>query len=88
MQTFPFVQLQVTPGQAATGEQDTFVVVASKSPLPRLPTTVPPDQFKRFMSERDAVTLTDDHTPVDQLLAPVFRQRLQSKAGEDVTPGA
>jgi spermidine synthase len=86
-QTFPYVQLQVTPGQAATGEQDTFVVAASKQPLPQLRTTVPAAQFQQFMAERSAITLTDDHTPVDQLLAPVFRQRLQTKADTE-TPGA
>ena len=33
-------------------------------------------QLERFLKERDAVTLTDDHVPVDQLLAPVFRKRM------------
>jgi hypothetical protein len=44
--------------------------------LPRIQTTLAPAQLTGFLAQRDATTLTDDHVPVEQLLAPVFRQRL------------
>jgi hypothetical protein len=53
------------------------VVAASSKPIPRIQTTADPTQLNQFLRERKATTLTDDHVPVDQLLAPVFRQRLQ-----------
>ena len=73
--TFPQVRLMVTPG-GTPGSQNTFVVVASRLPPPQVRTMVSQAQLERFLKERDAVTLTDDHVPVDQLLAPVFRKRM------------
>jgi spermidine synthase len=82
--TFPYVVLITVPGQAAAGEQATFVVAAGKTPPPQVQTAVPPIQLAQFLNERDTVTLTDDHVPVDQLLAPVFRQRLRQNPDEVV----
>jgi spermidine synthase len=82
MQTFPQVGLMVSPGETATGEQNTFVVVASRKPLPSTPNMASPAQVATFVNERDTTILTDDHVPVDQLLAPVFRQRLKTHADE------
>ena len=81
--TFPYVDLLAVPGEAGGGARATFVVGASKQPLPRTATTASPEQLDAFLNERDTVTLTDDYAPVDQLLAPVFRQRLH----EDVSGG-
>jgi spermidine synthase len=75
MKTFPYVRLVITPG-GTSGQQNTFVVVASMTPPPTTATMAKPLQLKAFLNERDSVTLTDDHVPVDQLLAPVFRKRM------------
>ena len=75
MKTFPHVRLLVTQGGGA-GQQNTFVVAASMQTLPRTRSTATDLQFTGFLNERDTVTLTDDHVPVDQLLAPVFRRRM------------
>ena len=78
-QTFPYVRMMVTPG--GSGEQNTFVVVASRLPPPQTEAWLP-GAGERFLKERDTVTLTDDHVPVDQLLAPVFRKRLHRHPGD------
>jgi spermidine synthase len=83
-QTFPHVELVAVPGENVGGKRATFVVAMGKSPLPTPPTAVPPAALATFMRERDTVTFTDDHVPVDQLLAPVFRQRLQEAPEEAV----
>jgi predicted membrane-bound spermidine synthase len=75
-ESFPYVDLLAVPGEAGGGARAVFVVGASKQPLPRTATTATPAQLASFLAERDPVTLTDDYAPVDQLLAPVFRQRL------------
>jgi len=74
MQTFPQVRLLLLPG--IKGQQQTFVIAASMQPPPRTPTTASAAQVRKFLNERDAKTLTDDYVPVDQLMAPVFRQRM------------
>jgi len=76
-QVFPYVDLDAVPGEGTNGQRATFVVAASSKPIPRIQTTADPTQLNQFLRERKATTLTDDHVPVDQLLAPVFRQRLQ-----------
>lgn len=75
-QAFPYVDLVAVPGESGGGARATFVVGASKQPLPKTQTTLTPQQLAAFLAQREATTLTDDHVPVDQLLAPVFRQRL------------
>ena len=75
--TFRNVGLMTVPGQAVQGERATFVVVASNRPLPRLDTIVGPDRLQPFLTEKDPVELTDDHVPVDQLLAPVYGDSLE-----------
>jgi MFS family permease len=76
-ETFPNVGLMTVPGQAVQGERATFVVVASKVPLPRLQTIVGGERLVPFFQEKDTVELTDDHVPVDQLLAPVYGDSLE-----------
>jgi spermidine synthase len=84
--TFPYVDLVAVPGESGGGAQATFVVVASKQPLPRTQTTIPSEQLDAFVALRDVTTLTDDHVPVDQLLAPVFRQRLHESLQQSGPP--
>jgi spermidine synthase len=84
-QVFPYVDLLAVPGEGTNGQRATFVVAASKQPIPRLPTTAAPEQLNEFLAQREATTLTDDHVPVDQLLAPVFRQRLNESEETDVS---
>jgi hypothetical protein len=79
-QTFPQVRLLVQQGERISGEQTAFVVVASMRLPPQTPSMRSPAELARFLDARDTVTLEDDHVPVDQLLAPVFRQRLHQRA--------
>jgi MFS family permease len=86
--SFPYVDLLAVPGEGSGGARATFVVAASKQPMPATGTRASPAQLAAFLAERDAVTLTDDHVPVDQLLAPVFRQRLhEDVSGADPAHG-
>ena len=75
--TFRNVGLMTVPGQPVQGERATFVVVAANRPLPRLQTIVGLDRLQPFLDEKDTVELTDDHVPVDQLLAPVYGDSLE-----------
>lgn len=76
--TFRNVGLTTGPGQPVQGERTTFVVVASQAPLPRLRTLVTGAPLLQFFEEKDTVELTDDHVPVDQLLAPVYGDSLEA----------
>ena len=77
-QTFPYVALVAVPGTLPPGNHDrsTFVVVAGKRAPRGLEPTIPASTLSEFMAYGDSVVLTDDHAPVDQLLAPVFSQAL------------
>ena len=84
-ETFPNVGLMTAPGQAVPGERATFVVVASRDRCRALQTIVRYDRLQAFLNEKDTVELTDDHVPVDQLLAPVYGESLEeheAAAGE------
>ncbi len=87
MQTFPHVRLLVSPFQSQ-GQQQTFVIVASMQPPPRTRTMAKPAQLQQFLDQREAEVLTDDHVPVDQLMAPVFRQRMHQRLDEPGRAGA
>jgi spermidine synthase len=76
-ETFRYVGLMTPPGQSAVGERVTFVVVAANHPLPPLTTIVTYDALQPFLNEKDTVELTDDHVPVDQLLAPVYGDSIE-----------
>ena len=73
------------PGQPVQGERATFVVVAGQ---PRPPAHAhdrrTATRLRPFLAEKDTVELTDDHVPVDQLLAPVFGESLQHTAEEAI----
>ena len=50
-------------------------------------TIVGRDRIQPFLAEKDTVELTDDHVPVDQLLAPVYGDSLEHNAGEQQDSG-
>jgi predicted membrane-bound spermidine synthase len=75
--TFPYVGLIAEPGSLQTTTRFTFVVVAANTaPAQALP-TIPQADLDSFLAGGHSVVLTDDHVPVDQLLAPVFGQLLE-----------
>jgi MFS family permease len=84
--TFRNVGLMTVPGQPVAGERATFVVVAGNRELPRLQTIVGLDRLQPFLAEKDPVELTDDHVPVDQLLAPVYGESLEQHSGGEEEP--
>jgi spermidine synthase len=74
---FPYVVL-VRPASEwpPRGDRSTYVVVAAKAaPRQHLP-ILPKAALERFLARGHGVVLTDDHAPVDELLAPVFGQSL------------
>ena len=75
--TFPYVGLATVPGQPLEGERATVVVVSSFRPLPAVRNLYSYDLIKPFIEGGETVTLTDDHVPVDQLLAPVYGDSLE-----------
>lgn len=83
--TFRNVGLMTVPGQPVQGERSTFVVLGSNAPLPRIPEIVGLDRLQPFFHEKETEDLTDDHVPVDQLLAPVYGDSLE--AHEEQTAG-
>jgi MFS family permease len=77
--TFPYVSL-VRPdgGWPPPAARNTFViVVANEPPRAALP-VVSSASLEGFLADGHSVVLTDDHAPVEQLLAPVFNQALHS----------
>jgi predicted membrane-bound spermidine synthase len=71
------------PGNAAVrvesredllSDRSTFVVMGSRA-MPRIPVMLAQDEVRRYVSSRDAIVLRDDYAPVDNMLAPLFRQR-------------
>jgi predicted membrane-bound spermidine synthase len=75
---FENVRLLALPGRwPVDGRNGTFVVAASAAQIPEVPAMIATDEVDEFLERDGAVVLTDDHVPVDQLLAPNFRQRLE-----------
>jgi spermidine synthase len=75
--TFPYVTVLRNP-QATwppSGGAGTAILAAKSKPK-SLPEVVPQRGIDAFLRDGHSVLLTDDHVPVDQLLAPVFRQSL------------
>ena len=77
--TFPYVGVIATPGSWPPQRESraTYVVVAGKQAPARPLRIVPPAQLDDFVRSGHSVVLTDDHAPVDQLLAPTFKQALE-----------
>lgn len=77
-ETFADVQLLALPEiWPLSGRSSTFVVAASDRRLPEVPSLVPRDELDRYLLREGGTVLIDDHVPVDQLLAPNFRHRLE-----------
>jgi predicted membrane-bound spermidine synthase len=77
-ESFADVRLLALPGiWPPDGRGSTFVVAASDAPLAEVEGMVSRGELETFLARDGGVVLTDDHVPVDQLLAPNFRQRLE-----------
>jgi predicted membrane-bound spermidine synthase len=77
--TFPYVAVlpPAGPWPPSPEVRGTFVIVAAKTtPKAKLP-VVATRALDQFEANGHSVVLTDDHAPVDELLAPVFEQALQ-----------
>jgi spermidine synthase/MFS family permease len=79
--TFPRVGVLRVPGSwPPRRSRTTYVLVAAKhAPARPLPAEVSPSELDSFVARGRSVLLTDDHVPVDQLLAPVFAQELHDR---------
>jgi MFS family permease len=80
-EVFPYVALAPLPGTwPPSWQRATFVILArNRAPLQHLGETVPQGALDRFVERGHSVVLTDDHAPVEQLLAPVFSQALKKR---------
>jgi predicted membrane-bound spermidine synthase len=81
-QTFPHVRVIAAEGDwpPKPNNRATYVLLASLEPPPgELEGAVPEDEVDAFVRNGRRVVLTDDHAPVDQLLAPTFSQALQGR---------
>jgi predicted membrane-bound spermidine synthase len=58
-------------------DRSTFVVAASRGSMPSFAAAevLPHAELRRYVSGGKAIVLTDDYAPVDNMLAPLFRQR-------------
>jgi len=77
-QVFPHVAVIPSGGSWRDSMRTTFVIVASKQPydLSHLPSSERPiseDELAEYLAMGDPIVLTDEYVPVDNLLAPVFR---------------
>jgi len=77
-QVFPHVAVIPSGGSWRDSMRTTFVIVASKQPydLSHLPSSerpIPEDELAEYLAMGDPIVLTDEYVPVDNLLAPVFR---------------
>jgi hypothetical protein len=77
--TFPYVALMGEPEDwpVAPERRATYVVVASKRVPGRALPVLPAREVDAFVAQGHSVVLSDDYAPVDQLLAPVFAQKLR-----------
>jgi spermidine synthase len=72
--TFPNVGvLARSEARSFDGINSNFVVVASNAPLEPVESMLSPENVDEFMRSADSVVLTDNHAPVEQLLAPAYR---------------
>jgi predicted membrane-bound spermidine synthase len=62
-------------------DRSTFVVVASSSYRPGGHVLTRP-ALRSYLTRRNAMILTDDHAPVDNMLAPLFAARFVDEVGE------
>ncbi len=55
-------------------DRSTFVVIGSRA-MPRVTVMLPRAELRAYVASRNAIILRDDYAPVDNMLAPLFRQR-------------
>jgi hypothetical protein len=79
---FPYVAvMRPEGGWPPPAWRSTYVIVARKTPPKRPLGTVPAAALDAFVANGRSVVLTDDHAPVEQLLAPVFKEALRLRSG-------
>jgi len=69
------VTLAMEDRAATSRPRATFVVIASARSRPFSGATLPPAALRDYLARRQAIVLTDDFAPVDQMLAPLFAAR-------------
>jgi predicted membrane-bound spermidine synthase len=71
------VAIVVETREDLKSDRSTFVVVGSRAAMPVFYAahTLPHEELTRYVLQRDAIVLTDDYAPVDNMLAPLFTQR-------------
>ena len=74
---FPHVVVAMETPDDMEAIRGTFVVIASRAPVfpPVTAHTLLPAELRRYLTVRKAIVLTDDHAPVDNMLAPLFTER-------------
>ena len=77
-QVFPHVSVIPSGSNWRESMRTTFVIVASKQPvdlahLPPSERPIAPEELDEYLAMGEPIILTDDYVPVDNLLAPVFR---------------
>ena len=92
--TFPYVYLIRGDRDWNNDERETVVVVSSSQPLTReaiqaanirmgrdqtISNFMPEELFATWLQARDNILLTDDYAPVDNLLAPVYLEKLSRR---------
>jgi spermidine synthase len=79
-EVFPYVGLAASPSTwPPTGVRTSFVLVASKGPPAKRLPVVSAASLDHFVAHGHSVVLTDDHAPVEQLLAPVSAQLMRAE---------
>ena len=57
-------------------EMDDFVrAIKRKEEVEMTAYVMPPEQLQQYLRDHPSVILTDDHVPVDNLIAPIFEER-------------
>jgi predicted membrane-bound spermidine synthase len=69
------VSLVVEGREDLESMRSTFVIVASESQFPLEAYLLPDPLLQRYVARPGTIVLTDDHVPVDNMLAPLFAER-------------
>jgi predicted membrane-bound spermidine synthase len=62
--------------------RSTFVILASESQFPLNAWVMPDAMLRRYVARPETIVLTDDHVPVDNMLAPLFAERFVDEVSE------
>ena len=63
--------------------RSTFVVIASTSQFPVAGYVLPDSMLQRYVARPGMMVLTDDHAPVDNMLAPLFTERFADEESSE-----